>query len=89
LASDESRSPINPFEAAKARVSSDITVVWTAADVQALRPDWNPRECEEFLRGIAGRFGPAMVRMGLDVLKTLAHDPNLAKLKSAKKKQDS
>lgn len=70
-----SKPPINPFDAARARASSDVTVVWTAADVQSIRPDWSPRECEEFLRLVANRFAPGLLRIGLSLLQALSIDP--------------
>ena len=70
-----SKPPINPFDAARARASSDVTVVWTAADVQSIRPDWSPRECEEFLRLVANRFAPGLLRIGVTLLQALSIDP--------------
>lgn len=66
---------INIFEAAKARQSADITVMWTAKDVQAIRPDWNPRECEEFLRRVVDQFAPGVLRVGITLLQALTIDP--------------
>lgn len=74
--SDPTAKPsLNVFEAAIARPSSDVTIGWTARDVQRLRPDWNPHECEEFLRGVASRFAHGMLRMGLSLLQELSVDP--------------
>lgn len=66
---------INIFEAAKARQSADITVMWTPKDVQAIRPDWNPCECEEFLRRVADQFAPGVLRVGMTLLQALSIDP--------------
>ena len=70
-----SKPPINPFDAARARPSSDVTIVWTAADVQSIRPDWSPRECEDFLRLVADRFAPGLLRIGSSLLQALSIDP--------------
>lgn len=67
---------INVFEAAKARQSSDVTVVWTAANVRTIRPDWTPRECEEFLRRVSDKFAAGLLRIGISLLQALSTDPD-------------
>ena len=77
MASDDPspKPPVNPFDAARARPSSDVTVVWTVQDVQLLRPDWDPRKCEEFLNGIFVTFAAGMLRQGMTVLLALSVNP--------------
>ncbi len=69
------KSPIDPFEAAQARQSSDVTVVWTSADVQRIRPDWSSLECEEFLRKVRDRFASGLLQAGITLLQALSIDP--------------
>jgi len=71
----ESKPSLNVFEAAKARKSSDVTVVWTVKDIQNIRPDWDPRQCEEFLKGVSERFALGVLRLGLTLLQALSVDP--------------
>ncbi len=66
---------LNVFDSAKARKSSDVTVAWTAQDIQNIRPDWNPRQCEEFLQGVSERFAGGVLRLGLTLLESLSVDP--------------
>lgn len=70
------RSPIDPSAAARARKSTDITVVWTAADVRSVRPDWSPNQCHEFLSRIQGQFAVGVLRLGMSLIHTLSLDPN-------------
>ena len=70
------RSPINPFEAARKRPSTpDIRVGWSTHDLQILRPDWTPRQCERFMLRHGQKFAAGMVRLGLSVLASMADDP--------------
>lgn len=60
--------PIAPFAAARARTSADITITWSVANLQDLRPDWTKEQCEAFMRRMARPFATEMLRMGLTAL---------------------
>lgn len=47
-----------------ARVSFDISAEIGVTDVQALRPAWNERQCQEFLRQNGDAIGHEMVMAG-------------------------
>jgi hypothetical protein len=67
--------PVDPFAAARVRKPTEITVEWTVADIQSMRPDWTPRECEEFMQRIAARFAAGILALGLSLIRALATDP--------------
>jgi hypothetical protein len=70
------RSPINPFEAAlRRRAAPEIRVCWTLNDMQNLRPDWTAFQCDMFLRRHTTKFAAAMIRVGLELLASMAADP--------------
>ena len=66
---------IDPFAAAMARVSADITLTWSVADMQSLRPDWSKAQCEAFMRCVAKHFAPEVLRVGLAMLLVMSRNP--------------
>lgn len=47
------------------------TVSWTAEDIQTLRPDWTPDQCEEWLESNQRYIQDRLVELGWEVIETL------------------
>ena len=46
-------------------------VVWTAEDIQTLRPDWTLERCEEWLESNQRYIQDRLVELGWEVIETL------------------
>lgn len=46
-------------------------VVWTAEDIQTLRPDWTLERCEEWLESNQRYIQDRLVELGWGVIETL------------------
>lgn len=46
-------------------------VVWTAEDVQTLRPDWDLERCEDWLERNEKYIQDRLVELGWEVIETL------------------
>jgi hypothetical protein len=66
---------IDPFAAAMAKISADITITWSVADMQSLRPEWSKAQCAAFMRCVAKHLAPEVLRVGLAMLLVMSQNP--------------
>lgn len=51
--------------------SFSVNIKWVPGDIQSLRPDWTPEQCESALHDMSRSLQDRSIEMGWDVIHTL------------------
>jgi len=52
-------------------MSNEVVIRWLAEDIQQLRPNWTPEQCEDMLHMVGGHLKDRSIEIGWEILDML------------------
>jgi hypothetical protein len=49
----------------------EVVIKWVAEDIQQLRPDWTPEQCEDMLHKVGSHLKDRSIEIGWEILDML------------------